>query len=825
MRFFKEKNSSHNKRRAHKKTGKIKILLFTALAGIVALGLSAAVFAIITIKTLPSPEQFGSRQVNESSKLYDRTGKVVLYEIHGEEKRTIVPFEDVPERLKQAVLAAEDINFYNQPAFDWKAIARAIIVNIQQGKLSQGGSTITQQLVKNVLLSSEKTFTRKVKELFLAIELESKYSKDEIFSFYLNQIPFGSNAYGVEAASQIYFNKDVGNLTIAESAVLASILKAPSYYSPWGNNTKDLTDRKDYVIDRMVEYKFISSDDGSKTKKEELKFAPPSLGTIKAPHFSLAVKDYLVNRYGEQLVMNGGLKVITTLDVKLQELAEKSVTDGTKRNEELYGSKNAALVAQDPKTGQILAMVGSRDYFDIKNEGNFNVATQGLRQPGSALKPFVYMTAFEKGYTPKTVIYDVSTEFDTRNDPATSYRPENFDATVHGPVKFEEALARSLNIPAVKVLYLAGFDDVLKNLHKAGITSLNERWRYGLSLTLGGGEVKLIDLVNAYATLSQEGVFHQQKLVLKVEDGQGNVLEEYNDQAQRVFEPQYPRLISQIISDPELRKPIFGASLSLTVFPEYEVALKTGTSEDHRDAWAMGYTPSLTIGVWAGNNDNSPMIKQGSSILAAVPIWNAFLKEALKQYPKNDAFTRPDPYTLPNKPMLDGQAEFVPMIGGKAYPQIHSILYYVDRTDPTGPAPENPGDDPQFSNWETGVMEWARTNIPNFYEYNKPLPDKPDYTRVQSSQASKTAISNVKPANGEFVKSPLTIEADLSSDNSVGKIELYFNRRLLNSFSISSKSYHYSYFLNEPLDTQNLIELKVTNDQGGEVKETIVVFH
>lgn len=812
------------KKRRHLKKGMGRLLLILSV-GVIALGITSVAYIAVVIKKLPSPEQFGSRQVSESSKLYDRTGKILLYEIHGDEKRTVIPFSEITDKLKWATLVAEDANFYKEPAFDWKAIIRAFLNNLRQGRITQGGSTITQQLVKNVLLTPEKTLSRKIKELILAIELESKYSKDEIFSFYLNQIPFGSNAYGVEAASQIYFGKSAKDLTLAESAVLASILKAPSYYSPWGSHVKELTERKNYVLDRMVELKFISENEQDKAKKEQLKFLPPSLGTIKAPHFSLAVKDYLINRYGEQLVMNGGLKVTTTLDPELQELAEKAISEGAKRNEELYQSKNAALVAQDPKTGQILAMVGSRDYFDIANEGNFNVATQGLRQPGSALKPFVYLTAFQKGYTPKTMLYDVSTEFDVRNDPEKSYRPEDFDGKVRGPVSFEQTLGQSLNIPAVKVLYLAGFDDVLKNLHNFGITTLKERWRYGLSLTLGGGEIKLADLTNAFATLSQEGVFHEQRMVLKVEDSRSNILEEYHDQAQRVVDPQYPRLVSQILSDPDLRAPIFRASLPLTVFPDYEVALKTGTSEDHRDAWAMGYTPSLVVGVWAGNNDNSPMVKQGSSILAAVPIWNAFLKEALKRYPTGEAFTRPDPYQLPNKPMLNGQAEFTPTVNGKPYPQLHTILYYVDRNDPLGPPPDNPANDSQFNNWETGVTEWAKQNIFKFREYNQPLPDKPDFTKTQPQQLSAVSIANVKPANGAFVSSPLSVEADLSSDQELGRIELYFNRRLLNAFDISSNRYRYSYYLNEALDSQNLIELKVTNRQGVETKATIVVFH
>ncbi len=496
----------------------------------------------------------------------------------------------------------------------------------------------------------------------------------------------------------------------------------------------------------------------------------------------------------------------------------------------------------------MLALAGSKDYFGepeptactvgktCQFEGNFNVATQGFRQPGSALKPFVYLTAFQKGYSPKTKIFDVSTEFDLRDTPETSYRPVNFDGQVRGPVSFEEALAQSLNIPAVKTLYLAGFDDALKNLHRFGITSLQERWRYGLSLTLGGGEVTLVDLVNAYATLSQEGIRHNQVMVLEVDDARGTVLEEYRDHAERVAEPQHARLITQILSTPELRAPIFGQSNALTVFPNYDVALKTGTTEDHRDAWTVGYTPSLVVGVWAGNNDNSPMIRQGSSILAAVPIWNSFLKEALREYP-SETFEKPEPLVLPPKPMLNGQHEFIPVIRGVAYPQTHSILYYVDRADPLGPPPDNPTTDPQFENWEAAVVDWARTTIPAFLNYNQPLPESIDFssylttstvrgTRIVPTPMPRAiTISALKPETGSFVTLPFTIEASVVAENGIARIELFHNRRLVNSFSLSEPRYYYTYRLEGGVDPQNLFELVVTDRSGKSAVRQTILYH
>ncbi|MFA6407571.1 MAG: transglycosylase domain-containing protein [Candidatus Paceibacterota bacterium] len=795
-------------------------------------------FALI-IRSLPSPDQFNKREVSQSTKLYDKTGKILLYEIHGEEKRTVVPFSEIPTTVKNATLAAEDANFYNQPAFDWRGILRAFYVNLSQGKITQGGSTITQQLVKQTLLTSERTISRKIKELILATELESSYSKEDIFFFYLNQIPYGSNAYGVEAASQIYFNKHVKDLTLREATILASMLKAPSYYSPWGSHTVELFDRSNYVLDRMVELKFISEKEKEEAKKQKLSFAPASLGAIIAPHFSLAVKDLLVSKYGEHTVTNGGLRVITTLDLKLQEIAERAVKEGSIRNTELYDGRNAAMVAEDPKTGQILALVGSKDYFGKKEpencasgadclfEGNFTVPLQGLRQPGSALKPFVYLSAFQKGFSPKTILYDVSTEFDTRNDPETSYKPGNFDNLFRGPVRMEQALAQSLNVPAVKTLYLSGLDVVLKNLHSFGITTLKERWRYGLSLTLGGGEIKLIDLLKAYSVLSQNGVVHEQVFILKVEDSDGNSIDEYHDESQRVVDSQYPRLINQILSSKELRSPVFQASLPLTMFDGYEVALKTGTTQDYRDAWTFGYTPNLAVGFWAGNNNNVAMKSRGSSILAAVPMWNAFLKEALPLFP-SEPFERPDEYTLPTKPFLNGESEFVPVINGVSYPQLHTILYYIDKTNILGPVPSDPSIDYQFANWEEGIALWAKENIPNFSRYNTLLPRNIPFTQqgTKTSSIGSASVSISEPKNGVFLNSPLQIKALVSSSgDELDRVELYYNKRLINAFSISGTTYNYTYNFSLPLDPQNLFEIRATTKSGVKTSASVIVYH
>lgn len=813
------------------------------------------VYVLFLIKDLPRPDQFGNRQISQSTKIYDRTGQVLLYEIHGEEKRTIIPFEEIPDSVKFATIAAEDAEFYSQPAFNWRAIIRAVLANLKSGEFSQGGSTITQQLAKNLFLTPEKTISRKIKEIILAIELESQYSKDEILGLYLNQIPYGSNAYGVEAASQTYFGKPAKNLNLAEAAVLASLLKAPSYYSPWGTRQGELFERQAHIISRMTELGFITEEEAEQALAESpnIKFAPPISGIIKAPHFVLTVKDILVSRYGEEVVEKGGLKVITTLDWEIQEAAEQFIKEGAERNDELYAGKNAALVAQDPKTGQVLALVGSRDYYALESlpagctprincgfEPKFNVPIQGLRQPGSALKPFAYLTAFKKGFSPQTLVFDVPTEFVAGDPDCPSiitplskenpecFNPDNFDERFRGPVSLETALAQSINVPSVKTLYLAGFDDVLKTLADFGVSTLKERWRYGLSLVLGGGEVKLVELVNAYATLAQEGVYHRQSFILRVEDADGDVLETYRDETKRVIEPQYPRLVNQILSDIELRSGLFQNSLSLTVFPDYEVALKTGTTNDYRDAWAIGYTPSLVIGVWAGNNDNAQMQRRGSSILAAIPIWHEVMAKALTKY-SPEIFTKPEPAPPSPKPMLNGNYIYLPVVENVIKPQIHSILYYLDKNDPLGPAPLDPYRDSQFNNWEAAVLEWIKLNIPFATVYNQPI-SRPltfeSQIKAGSPQSSPANLSiNIKnPKNGEFVGSRFFLEVEVNSPSfPLDWIELYLNRQLLEKRFITGNSLQYSHRL-DVISPQNLVEIKVADRAGNANSASVIVF-
>lgn len=810
-----------------KKHRKLLKIIINGILIIVSLSVLALAFGFFYfINNLPSMGDVKSHQLSESTKIYDRTGDVLLYEISDGQKRTVISLEEIPKYLKDATIAVEDEHFYEEPAFNWTSIIRAFLVNTISGRILEGGSTITQQLAKNAFLSNEQTITRKIKELILAVRLNQYYSKDEILGLYLNQIPYGSTAYGVEAASKSFFGKRVSDLNLAESAIIAALPKAPTYYSPWGSHQRELLNRADFIIEKMFKLGKINQRERDEALKYKPDFAIQDQG-IKAPHFVMTVQDYLVQKYGEDFLRKGGLSVKTTLDWNLQQLAEQVVTEGAKRNQELYRGNNAALVAQDPKTGQILALVGSRDYFDTQNEGNFNVAVQGLRQPGSALKPFVYLTAFEKGYSPETVVFDVPTEFAANNPdcPATPdflnegsnecFHPQNFDEKFRGPISFKDALAQSVNIPAVKVLYLANLYDAVKTASTFGLVTLDSPDLYGLSLVLGGGAVKLIDLVGAYATLAQEGIKHRQSVILEIKDKNGQILESFKDQSQVVVNPQYPRLINSILSDAEARTPLFSNSLNLTVFPNYDVALKTGTSNDYRDAWSIGYTPSLAVGVWAGNNDNSPMQKHGSSILAAVPIWHDFMTQALANY-LPETFNRPDPVT-PNKPVLAGNYN--------TDRQIHTILYSINRNDPEGSPPQNPADDPQFNNWEEGVINWAKQNVPGFQIYNQTVNSSISSFSYYAIPGSP-AIFIEKPKAGDNISGPIDVSARIEGMSSIIAVKIYLNNFLIHqSVSDFGKIYELRWSfvpLNPPL--QNLLEIEATDQNGLVGKNGVIIY-
>jgi penicillin-binding protein 1C len=695
--------------------------VWLAILWVVVVG-SICVFSLFIYlqRTLPDPAAIAIRKVSESTKIYDRTGQVLLYDIHGEEKRTIISWDQIPANLKNATLAAEDASFYTHGGFDVRGILRSLYVDLTTLNFSQGGSTITQQLVKQALLGSQKTPLRKIEELMLAVEIERQFSKDQIFWMYLNQIPYGSNAYGSESAAKTFFGKNASQLSLSESATLAALPQAPSYYSPYGNHVPDLITRRNTILGRMKDLGFISDSDYQSAIKDKPSFHT-STESITAPHFVIMVKDYLAKKYGESAIENGGFKVITTLDSNLQSKAEASVTKYAAINKTKYKASNAALVSVSPKNGDVLALVGSVDYFDVANQGNFDVAIDGTgRQPGSSFKPFAYAVAFQKGYPDSTTVFDFKTEFNPSCPPDSSqdkdqyglgcYHPRNYDGIFRGPVTLRQGLQQSLNIPSVKTLYLAGVPATIELAQQMGITTLTEPERYGLSLVLGGAEVHPIDLVSAYSVFANDGIRNPYRIIKEVDDVNGNVLEQAQDNPQRVLDAQTARLIDDVLSDNAARAPEFGYNSSLYI-PGYDVAAKTGTTQDNRDGWLVGFSPSIATVVWTGNNDNSSMTQAGAGISAAGPMWHEYMLQALATFP-HESFPDPNPVSS-DKIMLNGTYTYTPSDGGA--PQYHEILYYVNKDDPTGSIPSNPGNDPQFANWDWSVNQTygAPTATPN----------------------------------------------------------------------------------------------------------------
>lgn len=680
----------------------MKKLLVVLLAAGLALGLvgSMSVLFLFATAEIPDVSTVNINRLPQSTAIYDRTGEVLLWEIHGEEKRTVVPFDTISRHIKNATITIEDDTFYTHRGVRPLAIGRAVFMNTFTGA-RQGGSTITQQVVKNTLLSPERTIARKVKEFVLALKLEQVRSKNDILALYLNSIPYGSNLYGAEAASKAFFGVSAADLSVAQAAYLAALPKAPTYYSPYGNHRDALEERKNTILKRMNDLAFITPEEYSHAKNENVIFNPPSRFGIRAPHFVMYVRELLAERYGEDVIEREGLRVVTTLDVKLQAVGEDVVSRFAAENERKFNASNAGLMALDPQTGDVLAMVGSRDYFDTEREGNFNV-TLAKRQPGSTFKPFVYATAFQKGYTPNTVLFDVETQFDVRraND---EYAPQNYDNIFRGPVTMREALAQSINVPSVKTLYLAGIADSLKTARAMGIKSLTDPFRYGLTLVLGGGEVSLFELTSAYGVFANDGIRAEPRVILRIENARGEMIEKTAVKKERALNESIARLINDILSDNQTRAPAFGIASPL-YFDGHDVAAKTGTTNDSRDAWIIGYTPTIAAGAWAGNNDNTPMVKSVAGFIVA-PLWHEFMQQALNTVP---AALFPDPPILhPVKPILNGEWQ---SINGTT--TVHSILHWVSKNDPQGPYPEHPEEDPQYELWEEPVRQWiARQKI------------------------------------------------------------------------------------------------------------------
>ncbi len=623
-------------------------LVVTLLAVLVFLG--ALAFAGVMglyayyARDLPDPGSLANRQLFQTARIFDRNGSL-LQEINDPNggRRTLVTFDDIPLVARQATIAAEDASFYDNPGFDVRAVVRAAYQWLRNGEPVSGASTITQQLVKNTLLGPEQTAERKIKEAFLAMELTRRYSKDQILEMYMNEISYGNRAYGIEAAAETYFGKPARELSLPEASLLAGLPQAPSYYDPY-TNLAAAKDRQAYVLDQMVRTGAITDAQRQAASNAPLNFVPASQNQPQeAQHFVQYVRQIVEQQFGTEALYREGLQITTSLDLDLQHLAEQKAQAHINDVRKLHAT-NAALVSIQPSTGQILAMLGSVNFNDASISGQVNVAL-ALRQPGSTLKPFTYVTAFGKGWNPATMLWDIPTTF------PGGYKPNDFDNKFPGPMPVRDALAQSRNIPAVEALQFVSIPDMLATAHRFGIEDLRDPNRYGLSVTLGGGEVKLVDLTYAYSVFAdggqQVGVeksadqkedgFRQfdPVAILKVTDASGKTLYEYKQASTQVEDPRLVYQITSILSDDKARQPTYGANSPLVLPNNRPAAVKTGTTDSYRDSWVVGYTPDLVTGVWVGNTDSSPM----DGVMGAAgagQIWHDFMAGALADTPVQD---------------------------------------------------------------------------------------------------------------------------------------------------------------------------------------------
>ena len=748
---------------------------------------------------LPSPDKVVRRE-GFSTKILDRNGEV-LYNIFANQRRTPVPLDEVPLFLRQATIAIEDKNFYKHQGFDPTGVFRAVYNIIVRRKL-QGGSTLTQQLVKNVLLSPERTILRKVKEFILAIQIERKYTKDQILQMYLNEAPYGGTSWGAEAAAEVYFGKKVKDLDLVESAILAGLPQRPSSYSPYSSNPKAYIGRTKDVLRRMREDGYITKDQEESAISELPNIQFQARGaSFKAPHFVQYVQKILEDRYGERAVELGGLRVTTTLDLKLQEKAEEIVKEEI---EKVQGQKigNGAAVALNPQTGEILAMVGSRNFNDPNYDGQFNAAVQALRQPGSAIKPITYVTALKEGYTASNLIMDVPTTF-PGGIGQPDYTPENYDAEFRGPLQVRYALGNSINLAAVKMLAMVGIKDTLETAYELGITTLKPDKetldRVGLSLTLGGGEVRLIELTGAYGAFLNKGYRIDPVAILKVEDSDGKVLEETKpEKGKRILTEEQAFLIANILSDNSARTQIFGPN-SLLNISGATVAVKTGTTNDKRDNWTIGGNSLGLVGIWVGNNDYTPMLNVASGVSGASPIWRRILLQVLADkanvgfeipsgivsasvdavsgYRSHDGFPSRTEYfiagTEPGEDPIHVKLKVCKTDGKLATPSDIAAGNYEEKEffvfkeeDPTAP-PGGP------NRWQEGILSWLSTQSdPRYHPPN-------DYCGT----SNPINVEFVNPKDRDTVSNNFTIKISANSTSDIIQIELEIDGLKVRTFT------------------------------------------
>lgn len=721
------------------------------LYGLIGLIVSVPLMFLWFSRDLPTPGKLVTSKYKDATRLYDRKGDL-LYSVYQDENRTYVKLDQIPKELQEATIAIEDEDFYKNSGFSPIAYLR-VARDAMFGRGLSGGSTISQQLVKNVLLSNERSLPRKIKELILAIQVNQKYKKTEILEMYLNNIPYGGTAIGVEAASQQYFGKKAKELDLAESAFLAGLPQSPSRYAPFTGG-KAYEGRTEAVLRQMVENKYIQKSEAEEALNtiKNYKFSERD-EAIKAPHFVMHVRKVLADQFGESAMTTGGLQVTTSLDYEIQEEAEKIVKEEVDKLKS-YKVGNGASVVMDPKTGEILSMVGSKDYFGKSApEGctsgsscvfdpDPNVATSNTRQPGSSMKPIIYAAALEKGYTAATLLMDTKTDFPVVGTPPI-YTPLNYDGKFRGPVQVRFALGNSLNIPAVKMLARVGIEPVMRKAYEMGIENweptAKNRSQVGLSLVLGGRETSLLDEVTAYSVFANKGVRQDPVSILKVTDPRGKVLyEKKKTDGKRVLSEEIAFIISHILLDNSARSAAFGASSALNI-PGKNVSVKTGTTDEKRDNWTVGFTPSYVVGVWVGNNDNTPMNQAiASGITGASPIWNKIMAHVLKGKPDEQ----------PLKPDYVIAMQIDSFGGGLPHgSQPQRSEYFVKGTQPSGESPiyrakdgqeyfvfkeDDPVSTDGQNRWQKGIDEW----IEQFHKDDK-LYHPPDEVKNPKKEEKK----------------------------------------------------------------------------------------
>lgn len=777
-------------------------------------------------KDLPTPGKIRSLTTEASTRLFDRNMQP-LYTISGEKKRILIDSQEIPEIMRQAVIALEDRDFYQHPGIDARSIVRAIVTG------EGGGSTITQQYVRNAILDDRRvTYTRKIREIILAIQLEFLYSKDEIMTMYLNEVPFGGNNYGVEAASRSYFGKPAKELTLYEAAMLAAIIQRPTTFSPYGQRVDQLKIRRDYALTVMAELGFITTAQAEEAQSKEISVLPKR-DSIIAPHFVLYTKEWLVRYFekelgdaqlAEQKVESGGLTVVTTLDLEKQKIAEEVVANSKERLARFRAS-NAGTITIDPKRGDILSMVGSIDFFQ-EQFGAFNVTTAS-RQPGSSFKPIVYAASFKDRFNPATNLFDLRTDF------GGGYTPNNYDGRFRGPVTIRHALGNSLNIPAVKILALIGIDRALQTASDMGITTLTDKDRYGLSLVLGGGEIKLLELTAAYGVFANNGVFIPPTPALKIIDRDENVIlnRETVQNARQVLDPQIAYQINSILADNEARRPTFNFAMRSFTLNNRPAAAKTGTTDEFRDAWMVGYTPQLVTGVWAGNNDNSPMTAVGGSG-AAAPIWDEIMERFHRDLPVEN-FVRPEGI---QEIQVDRLSNLLPVEGSEVIRDVFATWQVPRERDSirrqVRVCRENgllAGDDipdelvemrtfsfirsekPDNPNWENPVRAWALAN-----GFNHAPP-----TEICVLSTTAPTITITSPTNNESVSGNITISASASAFTGVASVDFLINNTLL--VSDSEFPYQTTFNTSQLSQGQNTITAVVKSNSGSTARTSITI--